>query len=166
MDSTQIATNQTQVIVTQDPQLPIEKTSIEKLQDEILEYAKNLFQQEISDQQFVQAAQQHAIANNFKDMDPTFVGMLTAATTNKNDFASKTLAPFVQFLTAAQQNEIAERKEKQKEKEARSTTTNITQLNTIAPMEVLQGLQGLFNLANATQLKQAGESTLEEKKEN
>ena len=63
------------------------------LHKEVLQYAKDLFKEQIEDHQFVQAAQQHAIQNGFKDLDPSFVGMLTAATTNKNDLASKSLAP-------------------------------------------------------------------------
>ena len=159
MDPTQIVpTNGTQLQPqTNPPAVPQEEkpTVIEQFQIELLDYAKKLFKEQLEDHQFVKAAQQHAINNNFKDLDPNFVGMLTSATTNKNDLASKSLAPLMQLLTAAQQNELAERKEKEKAKEAKSTTTNITQLNTIAPMEVLQGLQGLFNLANATQLKPA-----------
>lgn len=163
MDSTQIVPTSTQMPATQNPNNPPaiaqdEKPSmIEQLQAEVLQYAKDLFKEQIEDHQFVQAAQQHAIQNGFKDLDPSFVGMLTAATTNKNDLASKSLAPFIQLFTAAQQNELAERREKEKEKEKEHVPANTTinQLNTIAPMEVLQGFQALFNMANATQLKPA-----------
>lgn len=159
MDSTQIAPTNTQAPVTQNQNTsPNDKPSmIEQLQIEVLQYAKNLFQEQLEDHQFVQAAQQHAIQNGFKDLDPAFVGMLTSATTNKNDLASKSLAPFIQLFTAAQQNELAERREREKEKEKEHVPANTTinQLNTIAPMEVLQGFQALFNMANAIQLKPA-----------
>lgn len=158
MDSTQIVPTNTQAPVTQNQNPPNDKPSmIEQLQIEVLQYAKNLFQEQLEDHQFVQAAQQHAIQNGFKDLDPAFVGMLTSATTNKNDLASKSLAPFIQLFTAAQQNELAERREKEKEKEKEHVPANTTinQLNTIAPMEVLQGFQALFNMANAIQLKPA-----------
>lgn len=163
MDSTQIVPTSTQMPATQNPNNPPtvtqdEKPSvIEQLQAEVLQYAKALFKEQVEDHQFVQAAQQYAIQNGFKDLDPSFVGMLTAATTNKNDLASKSLAPFIQLFTAAQQNELAERREKEKEKEKEHVPANTTinQLNTIAPMEVLQGFQALFNMANATQLKPA-----------
>ena len=154
MDSTQIVPTN-----TQDQNIPPndKPSMIEQLQIEVLQYAKNLFQEQLEDHQFVQAAQQHAIQNGFKDLDPAFVGMLTSATTNKNDLASKSLAPFIQLFTAAQQNELAERREKEKEKEKEHVPANTTinQLNTIAPMEVLQGFQALFNMANAIQLKPA-----------
>ena len=154
MDSTQIVPTN-----TQDQNIPPndKPSMIEQLQIEVLQYAKNLFQEQLEDHQFVQAAQQHAIQNGFKDLDPAFVGMLTSATTNKNDLASKSLAPFIQLFTAAQQNELAERREREKEKEKEHVPANTTinQLNTIAPMEVLQGFQALFNMANAIQLKPA-----------
>lgn len=162
MDSTQNVPTSAQTPVIQNPNNPPatvqqdDKPSvIERLQVEVLQYAKALFQEQVEDHQFVQAAQQHVIQNGFKDLDPSFVGMLTAATTNKNDLASKSLAPFIQLFTAAQQNELAERREKEKEKEKEHVPTNTTinQLNTIAPMEVLQGFQALFNMANVIQLK-------------
>ena len=157
MDSTQIVPTNTQAPVTQNQNPPPndKPSMIEQLQIEVLQYAKNLFQEQLEDHQFVQAAQQHAIQNGFKDLDPAFVGMLTSATTNKNDLASKSLAPFIQLFTAAQQNELAERREREKEKEHVPANTTINQLNTIAPMEVLQGFQALFNMANAIQLKPA-----------
>ena len=159
MDSAQIVPTNTQAPVTQNQNIPPndKPSMIEQLQIEVLQYAKNLFQEQLEDHQFVQAAQQHAIQNGFKNLDPAFVGMLTSATTNKNDLASKSLAPFIQLFTAAQQNELAERREREKEKEKEHVPTNTTinQLNTIAPMEVLQGFQALFNMANAIQLKPA-----------
>ena len=170
MDSTQIAPTNTQAPVTQNQNTsPNDKPSmIEQLQIEVLQYAKNLFQEQLEDHQFVQAAQQHAIQNGFKDLDPAFVGMLTSATTNKNDLASKSLAPFIQLFTAAQQNELAERREREKEKEKEHVPANTTinQLNTIAPMEVLQGFQALFNMANAIQLKPAEKVEKKKKKTN
>ena len=139
MDSTQIAPTNTQASVTQNQNTPPndKPSMIEQLQIEVLQYAKNLFQEQLEDHQFVQAAQQHAIQNGFKDLDPAFVGMLTSATTNKNELAER------------------REREKEKEKEHVPTNTTINQLNTIAPMEVLQGFQALFNMANAIQLKPA-----------
>ena len=65
MDSTQIVPTSTQMPATQNPNNPPATTQdekpsmIEQLQAEVLQYAKDLFKEQIEDHQFVQAAQRN-----------------------------------------------------------------------------------------------------------
>lgn len=90
------------------------------------------------------------ILNDLPNMKPSEkIALITSETTNRNDMASKVIAPTMQLMTALQQNELAERKEKMKEQEVRQVSvSNIGQVSAIAPSEVLTGLQALFSLQN------------------
>lgn len=91
-------------------------------------------------------ALREAEAGNLKPSE--LIALLTSATTNKNDLVSKTLSPTMSLLTAAQQNEMNERKEAQKEKEKEALSTNdIRSISEMAPSDVLVGLQALFTQA-------------------
>lgn len=103
-------------------------------------------------------ALQEAEAGNLKPSE--LIALLTSATTNKNDLVSKTLSPTMSLLTAAQQNEMNERKEAQKEKEKEALSTNsIRSVSEMAPSDVLVGLQALFTQAAiVTKSKETAES--------
>lgn len=90
-----------------------------------------------------EVALKEAQAGNLKPSE--LIALLTSATTNKNDLVSKTLGPTMGLLTAAQQNEMNERKEalKEKEKEVQNSS-NIRNISNMAPSDVLIGLQALF----------------------
>jgi hypothetical protein len=98
------------------------------------------------------------VIKRLPDLKPSeLIALATSATTNKNDAISKVIAPTMQLLTAAQQNEMAS---KQKDIQAHSINqTNIREINNTAPSDVLNGLQALFNLANATKEKQLADAT-------
>lgn len=142
-----IPNTQPPATVTSDTE--VAKSSIEKLTDKVVEAEGNIFDMLSEEEKYQAQIRSYILANLDKFEPREVIGLITSATTNKNDLVSKSTAPLIQLLTAAQQNEAAERKERQKEQENKSNITNITQLNTVAPMEVLQGLMGLFNMGNA-----------------
>jgi hypothetical protein len=72
------------------------------------------------------------------------IALITSETTNRNDMASKVIAPTMGLMTALQQNELAERKERLKN-ETPAQPSNIRQISNVAPADVLAGLQALFS---------------------
>ena len=147
---------------SQTPSTVEEKSSVDKLADNLGVFVGDVFDQVRAEDTYLDAVKQQVIANLPKMSDRDLITLITSATTNKADLISKVTSPLVQLMTAAQQNELAEKKEKEKEKEQKSGPTNIVNLSTVAPMEVLQGLQTLFNMSNALQKEQPAMEIKEE----
>lgn len=82
------------------------------------------------------------------------IALITSATSNKNDLVSKVISPTMGMLTAAQQNEMNERKEAMREKERTQQPSSIRAVSDMAPSDVLVGLQALFTQATIATKRQ------------
>lgn len=142
-----------------------EKNSPSKLLNSTLtEFVADVCDQVRKEDEYIdklkEVALQEAQSGNLKPSE--LIALLTSATTNKNDLVSKTLGPTMGLLTAAQQNEISERKEAQKEKEKEVQNANdIRSVSNMAPSDVLIGLQALFTQVTAVAKNQTKEVTQE-----
>jgi hypothetical protein len=77
------------------------------------------------------------------------ISLVTSASTNKNDLISKILSPTMQLLSAAQQNEMASRRDALlATQNQQNQPSDIRAINQAASTEALVGLQALFNLMN------------------
>ena len=112
-------------------------------------FMNDVFEMSRQEDLYIQQLRQNILAdwNTFKPETKAMI--VTSETTNRNDLASKVIAPSMQMLTALQQNELAERKERMQQKEnAVIHASSIQQVSAAAPAEVLAGLQALFNMSN------------------
>jgi hypothetical protein len=142
---------ETAIAITEDKIHELaELTPVKKIETSLVGFLENVFLM-VQEEDAYQKAIKSEIISRLPDMKPSeLIALATSAMTNKNDLVSKTMAPIAQLLTAAQQNELAARQNKD------STVyqqTNIREVNNMAPSEVLTGLQALFNLANASRAK-------------
>ena len=102
--------------------------------------------EEVRQENLYAATLREHVLSRLDEMKPSeIIALITSESTNKNDLVSKVISPTMQLLTVAQQNELAERKEKAKEEEKKVvSTSNIGQVSELAPSEFLFGLQTLF----------------------
>ena len=95
------------------------------------------------------------VITKLPDFKPSeLIALITSASTNKNDLISKLVAPMMQLLTAAQQNELAQKQQQNNPNFQQFSQTNIKELNTQTPSDILAGLQSLTWLAEAVKKKE------------
>lgn len=145
--------------ITQEPEKTFTESEITAIADKaspsdmlnntLTEFVADVCDQVRKEDEYIdklkEVALQEAQSGNLKPSE--LIALLTSATTNKNDLVSKTLGPTMGLLTAAQQNEMNERKEAMREKEKETQPTNIRAVSSMAPSDVLIGLQALFTQA-------------------
>lgn len=99
-----------------------------------------------------QNAIKRQIIERLPEMKPNeLISLATAASTNKNDLISKIISPTMQLLSAAQQNEMAMRRDSLMQQNQNNAPSDIRTVNSEATTDVLVGLQALFNLAKVTE---------------
>jgi len=126
-------------------------TPVKLIESTLASFLNNTFQMAIDEDDY-----QKDLKNEVRKRLPDFkntelIALTTSAATNKNDLISKLVAPTMQLLTAAQQNELAQ---KQRELSPQYMQTNIREVNTTASTDVLVGLNTLMNLLHKLQVKE------------
>jgi hypothetical protein len=145
--------NETSLTIPEAAQTPAaihdvveQMTPVRQIENTLSSFLTKSFELAIDEDTYIKKLQAE-ILTRLPDLKPSeLIALLTSATTNKNDMFSKLISPTAQILTAAQQNELAN---KQKEQLQQISQTNIREINNVAPSDVLAGLQSLFNLAQA-----------------
>ena len=124
-------------------------TPVSMMENALSTFMADIFEEVRQEDMYIQTLRKDIIAD-LPNMKPSEkIALITSETTNRNDMASKVIAPTMQLLTAAQQNELAERKERLKEQENKVIhASSIQQVSSLAPADVLVGLQALFNMSN------------------
>lgn len=124
-------------------------TPVSMMTNALSTFMADIFEEVRQEDMYINTLRQDIIAD-LPNMKPSEkIALITSETTNRNDMASKVIAPTMQLLTTMQQNEIAERKERMKEEEKKVINiSNVSQVADAAPSEVLKGLQQLFNFNN------------------
>ena len=127
-------------------------TPVSMMENALSTFMADIFEEVRQENLYAATLREHVLSR-LDDMKPSeVIALITAESTNKNDLVSKVISPTMQLLTVAQQNELAERKEKAKEEEKKVvSTSNIGQVSELAPSEVLVGLQTLFNMTSMMQ---------------
>lgn len=127
----------------------IEKvTPVTIMENSLSTFMTDVFNQVREEEDYQKKIKEQIVQNLPTMKNSELIALMTSASTNKNDLISKVIAPTMGLMTAAQQNELAERKEAAKEKQVIGTAAgDITQVSTIVPGEVLVGLKGLFDIA-------------------
>jgi len=151
----------TDVVPTEEQihDLATKTTSVKLIEDSLGKFLNDTFEMARQEDVYQQAIK-NAIIAKLPDMKASeLIALATSASTNKNDLISKLVSPTMQLLTAAQQNELAQ---KQKEQTPHYTQNNIKELNAATPTDILVGLQALQFLAEKVQLKdKIAEATVE-----
>jgi hypothetical protein len=130
-----------------------EVTPVTVMENSLSAFMGDVFDQVRKEEDYQQKIKSQIIKNLPTMKNQELIALMTSASTNKNDLISKVISPTMGLMTAAQQNEMAERKEMIKNKEEKIIGHgNMSQMNAMAPSEVLAGLQALFNMANAVQV--------------
>ena len=124
-------------------------TPVSMMTNALSTFMADIFEEVRQEDMYINTLRQDIIAD-LPNMKPSEkIALITSETTNRNDMASKVIAPTMQLLTTMQQNEIAERKERMKEEEKKVINiSNVSQVAEAAPSDVLKGLQQLFNFGN------------------
>lgn len=161
-------TTTTEVTVDKVHEISEQTKSTDIMTGALVEFMTDVFQMNREQDKFEQALKTD-ILNNLSDFKPSEkMALLTAAQSNKNDLVSKSVAPLLNLLSTAQQNEMQERKERQKEQTtlqaAAISGAGLRQQVLTTPVEVLQGLQALMTLQNTFKQVQPEKAIEEEKK--
>lgn len=127
-------------------------TPVSMMENALSTFMADIFEEVRQENLYAATLREHVLSR-LDEMKPSeIIALITSESTNKNDLVSKVISPTMQLLTVAQQNELAERKEKAKEEEKKVvSTSNIGQVSELAPSEVLVGLQTLFNMTSMMQ---------------
>src|SRR5574344_1763611 len=130
-----------------------EVTPVTVMENSLSAFMGDVFDQVRKEEDYQQKIKSQIIKNLPTMKNQELIALMTSASTNKNDLISKVISPTMGLMTAAQKNEMAERKEMIKNKEETIIGHgNLSQMTAMAPSEVLAGLQALFNMANAVQV--------------
>jgi hypothetical protein len=129
-------------------------TPINQIESSLSSYLQDTFKIALEYDAFQKALQAETLTRLPHLSDTQVVALLTSSQTNFNDYISKTVAPTTQLLTAAQQAELAARREQQ--------VNNVAQVNTQvlsqnASTDVLVGMKSLMDIMASLSTKRAGD---------
>jgi len=132
-------------------------TPVKLIESTLASFLNNTFQMAIDEDDY-----QKDIKNEIRRRLPDFknteiIALSTSAATNKNDLISKLVAPTMQLLTAAQQNELAQ---KQREATPQFTQNNIKEINANSSAATLAGLTAFMNLLEKLKVDQNANAQL------
>jgi hypothetical protein len=136
---------------TTDEQIIHELSSrpTKQIEGSLSKFLEDVFEMTRAEDAYQMAIKQQ-ILEKLPEMKPNeLISLVTSASTNKNDLISKILSPTMQLLSAAQQNEMASRRDALlATQNQQNQPSDIRAINQAASTEALVGLQALFNLMN------------------
>ena len=143
----------------------LSKRPTKQIEGSLSKFLEDVFEMTRAEDAYQNAIKQQ-ILEKLPEMKPNeLISLVTSASTNKNDLISKIISPTMQLLSAAQQNEMASRRDALIASSQNNQPSDIRSLNQAATTDTLVGLQALFNLMNTVERAAPVETTKESSSE-